>query len=436
MKKFGTQTAPNNSSKFTNSTNRTILTAQLTSLRLDTDMNLFYQNNENTDRPLNEINERVVLGEIPVSTQSLSQSGGFGFESKGFSTENEKELPKSSKSKPLGMDLTFIKNGSELTIPVNSGPLQSSIYHQSQTNQNKSFRMKDSVFEAIEEQDELKNTLTSKNSSVLLSNLKLRKISDNANLDLSTNLKSDPEVKSNPMSVDSSYTPQKVSKRSEENLPKSSRRAGKSVSRNFNKSPFKSPYKLSDMVKKNNLSASQHVIGQYFQSKDFCANSQLHELELDKENLYLGINQNEEISEKFESEKERELNKTETLKKLITCNMSLKQSRTTTNLQQTEMEENDLRRLPSEPVMVKHNSEGSIDYLFKGLDLASKDPSYTAICYQEYHNIELKFRQMLEERDDRFQQILEMKDKRIEELTKDNEKLQKKIEDIKLQLFV
>jgi hypothetical protein len=31
-------------------------------------MNLFYQNNENTDRPLNEINERVVLGEIPVST--------------------------------------------------------------------------------------------------------------------------------------------------------------------------------------------------------------------------------------------------------------------------------------------------------------------------------------------------------------------------------
>lgn len=60
---------------------------------------------------------------------------------------------------------------------------------------------------------------------------------------------------------------------------------------------------------------------------------------------------------------------------------------------------------------------------FYNLELASLDPTYQAICYKEFHSIELKFRTMLEERDSRFSKIMESKDKKIQELTQENSKL-------------
>jgi hypothetical protein len=137
---------------------------------------------------------------------------------------------KSIKHKPLGKDLTFLKNGSELTIPLLSDTHKNSInslFSQNSCQSNLTHHLKshsqsrkESVFEAIEESDELKNTLTSKNSSVMLSNLKLTKISDSTtNPEFSKHQKNDPDAKSNTRSATSSCTPQKIdrlTKRSEE----------------------------------------------------------------------------------------------------------------------------------------------------------------------------------------------------------------------------
>ena len=69
------------------------------------------------------------------------------------------------------------------------------------------------------------------------------------------------------------------------------------------------------------------------------------------------------------------------------------------------------------------------------LQFSHLEPSYQSICYEEFHSIELRFRKILEERDDRFAQILECKDKKIDELIQTNKKLSKKLDEIKSQFF-
>ena len=356
-------------------------------------------------------NQRVVLGELQFDQKKnrLDSNGSV-------ITDNSYRV-----NKPAGIDHTFLKNGSELTIGL---ILDQNIEQHDQNNpMTPLLSRSSSKFAIVEELDELKNTLTSK-SSLMLSNLKLTKIND----------KNTQEQRKSPRGVLSSVlTPQKqhsnLAEYNEELPPKSSRRTGKSVSRTQNKSPFKSEVRLSELVKKGNIPETSE-----YQVMDLHTKS--------SDTLMYGVHSSQEYR-KFnfqDSTNEKNLNKTETLKRLFPCTNTLKSSKTTPNL--FDLDDDNLvnDRLLDQDQEERQKKEYDLAYnqdLLNvcGYEFASSDPTYKAICYKEYHSIELRFRQILEERDERFSAILESKDRRIDDLSIENLRLLKKIEDIKSQLF-
>lgn len=339
-----------------------------------------------------EKKKRVILGELPNKPFNMRRGS---LESS--TTDNT--------SKPAGMIHTFIKNGSELTIGLLVGKNKLTLDSRECDGEQVGIENSKNLTEGNQEPEaDLKNTLTSK-SSMGLSNLKLTKITEN--------------VKNKPVSP--KFTPRKnddlshqshfgdTSRRSSIIKQKSSRH-GKSVSRSNNKKVFKSPLKLSEIAKQSTIHTSEY---QPLNPSNDKTNIQPNESS--------NLNDIDNHMQHEQYQLPKELNKTETLKKLFTSSMNLKQA-------QGEKNNNNLKK-----------SSGKVEimnfYSMENIDLASMDPSYQAICYKEFHSIELKFRHMLEERDQRFSKILESKDKKIKDLTLQNSKLQKKIEDIKSQLF-